>query len=146
MSFFTFWCQLFHLFFGRLGIPIFGNKSIPCRLWRSHNNHFCSQAENDLPPHGWCIAGTEPVQLIKVRTWRCTMVLSSSFCFTYIFFLLASSEIIYFLPPHSYQMYFFITILITALLFPYFPHTLPFFHPLCLKRSSVIQAVLWRLL
>lgn len=153
MSFFTFWCQLFHLFLADWGFPSLGINQFHAGCGIATTIIFVlllSQAENDLPPHGQCIAGTEPVPLIKVRTWLCTMLLhpsvSSSFCFTYIFFLLASFEIISSIPSHSYQIYFFITILITALLFPYFPLALPFFLPLCFKRSSVIQAILWRML
>lgn len=66
---------------GRLGIPIFGNKAIPSWLWRSPNDHFfpfLSQAENDLPPHGQRLAGTEPGPLIEERTWLHTRQLPLS--------------------------------------------------------------------
>lgn len=79
--FFTFWRQLFHLFLARLGIPVFGNKVIPSWRWRSPSDHFflfLSQAENDLPPHGHRLAGTEPGPLIEERTWLCTLLLPLS--------------------------------------------------------------------
>lgn len=77
-EFFHFLAPTVPFILGRLGIPIFGNKAIPSWLWHSPNDHFSlflSQAENDLPPHGQCLTGTEPGPLIEGRTWLYTLLL-----------------------------------------------------------------------
>lgn len=97
-EFFHFLAPTVPFILGRLGIPVFGNKAIPSWLWQSPNNNFflfLSQAENDLPPYGQRLAGTEPGPLIEEETWLYTLMLplslplsfclSSSFLFLTLF-------------------------------------------------------------
>lgn len=102
--FFTFWRQLFHLFLAEWGFPSLGINQFHAGCGTAPTIIFVlllSQAENDLPPHGQCITGTEPGPLIKVRTWLYTLLLrlllSRFFCFTLIFFLLPSFELLFLL-------------------------------------------------
>lgn len=95
-EFFHFLAPTVPFILGRLGIPIFGNKAIPSWLWHSPNDHFflfLSQAENDLPPHGQRLTGTEPGPLIEERTWLYTLLLPLSlplsFCLSSSFPLLS---------------------------------------------------------
>lgn len=138
---------------GRLGIPIFGNQAIPRWLWHSPDDHFIlflSQAENDLPPHGQRLTGTEPGPLIEGRTcW--TPCRSGSHR---LFFSVC-------LPP-SYRLYLEILSPIPSLwslicyLFsppsltphcfcPSSPLALPPFLSRCFNWSPVIQAFLQRM-
>lgn len=119
---------------GRLGIPIFGNKAIPSWLWHSPNDHFflfLSQAENDLPPHGQRLTGTEPGPLIEERTWLYTLLLLLSLPLS---FSLSSSFLLLtvFVNSLSYSIsvisnvLFFIAIPASALISSLFPTCTPF--------------------
>lgn len=150
MSFFTFWRQLFHLFLAVWGFPSLGINQFHAGCGIAPTIIFVlllSQAENDLPPHGQCITGTEPVPLIKVTTWLCTVLLCLSLPS---FFSVSPTSSYYclalrwFLPLISVISNFFIAV--SRMLFPDFPLALPLFLPLCFKRPSVIQAILRRML
>lgn len=130
--------------FGRLGIPIFGNKVIPRWLWHTPTNHFfpfLSQAENDLPPHGQRFTGTEPGPLIEERTWLYSLLLPPSLSvFLPSFLTLPLQLSLTYYPPNS----FFNAFLTSTVLFPPFTTQNPFLPP-CSKWSPVIQAILQRI-
>lgn len=130
--------------FGRLGIPIFGNKVIPRWLWHTPTNHFSlflSQAENDLPPHGQRFTGTQPGPLIEERTWLYSLLLPPSLSvFLSSFLTLPLQLSLTYYPPNS----FFNAFLTSTVLFPPFT-TQNAFLPPCSKWSPVIQAILQRI-
>lgn len=139
MRFFTFLAPTVPFILGRLGIPIFGNKAIPSWLWHSPNDNFLlflSQAENDLPPHGQRLTGTEPGPLIEERTWLYTLQLPLSLPLSLLPLLLTDCIWRFFLLFHLSDLsciIFSSPSLPLHCFLPCYPLALPFSLPLCFK-------------
>lgn len=131
--------------FGRLGIPIFGNKVIPRWLWHTPTNHFfpcfflrqkmiyllMDSASLAQSQAHWSKRGLG-------STACCSLPRSPSFFLPSLRFL--CSFLLLTIPPNS----FFNAFLTSTVLFPPFTTQNPFLPP-CSKWSPVIQAILQRI-